>query len=139
VARVRWKLATYLQERGITPYRLAKAVAPEARTGTVYRLARAGREPSRIDLPTLATVLEGLRRVTGEAVSFEDVLEFEPSPAADRESLDPETSAWLDSELTEPLPPYDWGDVDPLGIGEAVKYVPAEGLTVRNDGAGKRD
>jgi len=90
-------------------------------------------------LPTLATILEGLRRVTGEEVSFEDVLEFEPSAAPERESLDPETSVWLDSELTEPLPPYDWGDVDPRGIGEAVRYVPDEGFVVRNDGIGKRD
>ena len=138
MAQVRWKLAAYLQERGITPYRLARAVAAETRTGTVYRLARKGREPSRIDLPTLATILEGLRRVTGEEVSFEDVLEFEPSAAPERESLDPETSVWLDSELTEPLPPYDWGDVDPRGIGEAVRYVPDEGFVVRNDGIGKR-
>lgn len=91
MAHVRWKLAEYLQEHGITPYRLARAVAAETRMGTVYRLARQGKEPSRIDLPTLATVLEGLRRITGEAVSFEDVLEFEPSAATEPEGLDSET------------------------------------------------
>jgi hypothetical protein len=60
-------------------------------------------------------------------------------PTLEPESLNPETNVWLDSELTKPLPPYDWGDVDPLEIGEAVRYVHDKGLVVRNHGILKGD
>ena len=55
---------------------------------------------------------------------------METSPAMDRE-----TQAWLDADLGEELPPYDWGDVDPLELGEPVRYVPGAGLVVEREAA----
>lgn len=73
----RWRLAQYLQSRGISAYALAKATGTERPT-TIYRLARAGHEPTRIDLPTLTSVLDGLRKLTGENVQIADILEYVP-------------------------------------------------------------
>ncbi len=43
---------------------------------TIYRLAREGQEPTRVDLPTLASVIEGLRELTGEEVTVSTLLEY---------------------------------------------------------------
>lgn len=74
---VRWRLADYLEERGLTAYAVAKA-SDITRLNTIYRLARRGKEPTRVDLPTLALLLDGLRKVTGGPVSIGDVLEYLP-------------------------------------------------------------
>lgn len=44
--------------------------------------------------------------------------------------LDAETQAWMDADLVEELPPYDWGDVDPMTVGEAIRYEPGIGWVV---------
>lgn len=77
---VRWRLADYLEERGLTAYAVAKA-SDITRLNTIYRLARRGKEPTRVDLPTLALLLDGLRKVTGGPVSLDDVLEYLPDDA----------------------------------------------------------
>lgn len=74
---VRWKLADLLEERKITAYALTKASGLNRMT-TVYRLAKRGSEPTRVDLPTLAGVLAGLRKLTGEDIQITDVLEYVP-------------------------------------------------------------
>jgi hypothetical protein len=127
MAEVRWKLADYLEAHKLTPYRLAKQLGSTTRMNTVYRLARRGQEPTRVDLVTLATVMEGLRKLTGEEVKLDDVLEFVPSPERDAEA-----AAWLDSDLSRlgEYEPYDWGDEDPEVLGQAVRYEPGRGLIV---------
>ncbi|GAA5535151.1 helix-turn-helix transcriptional regulator [Deinococcus aluminii] len=77
MSTVRWRLADFLEERGFTAYALAKA-SDISRMNTIYRIARRGQEPTRVDLPTLATVLDGLRKLTGEPVDLTDVLEYLP-------------------------------------------------------------
>lgn len=74
---VRWRLGAYLGERRITAYALAKA-SGISRMNTIYRIARPGSEPSRVDLPTLAAILDGLRKLTGEDVQITDILEYVP-------------------------------------------------------------
>lgn len=78
---VRWRLADFLEERGLTAYAVAKA-SDITRLNTIYRLARRGKEPTRVDLPTLALLLDGLRKVTGEPISIGDVLEYLPAAQA---------------------------------------------------------
>lgn len=77
MAAVRWKLADYLDKHGLTAYALAKAVG-QTRMNTLYRIARRGDEPTRVDLPTLAAIIVGLRQLTGEPVDLTDILEFDP-------------------------------------------------------------
>ena len=89
MAAIRWKLAEYLSTRSLTPYSLAKASGVQ-RMNTIYRISRAGDEPTRIDLPTLAAIISGLRKLTGEDVQITDVLEYLPHEVSD--STGPEQS-----------------------------------------------
>ncbi|MBB6016923.1 helix-turn-helix domain-containing protein [Deinococcus radiopugnans] len=85
MSATRWRLATFLRERGLSAYALAKAMeAP--RPTTIYRLAREDHEPTRVDLPTLTAVLDGLRRLTGEDIQLTDVLEYVPDVGAGEEA-----------------------------------------------------
>jgi hypothetical protein len=73
----RWKLAGFLKEKKLSAYALAKASSVK-QPNTVYRMARPGYEPTRVDLPTITAVLDGLRKLTGEDVQITDVLEYLP-------------------------------------------------------------
>ena len=75
VARVIWKLAAYLEEKELTTYRLAQRVE-RGRENTVYRLVRQGESLKRLDLEVLADILGGLRALTGQEVTADDLLEF---------------------------------------------------------------
>lgn len=72
---VRWKLAAYLESKGLTAYALGKVIGV-TRMNTIYRIARRGDEPIRVDLPTLALIIHGLRKLTGEEVGITDILEY---------------------------------------------------------------
>ncbi|GGR32178.1 hypothetical protein GCM10008957_48510 [Deinococcus ruber] len=45
---------------------------------TIYRIARKGEEPTRVDFLILAAILDGLRKLTGEEVQLSDILEYVP-------------------------------------------------------------
>jgi predicted DNA-binding antitoxin AbrB/MazE fold protein len=45
------------------------------------------------------------------------------------EGLDSETDAWLEADLVEDLPPYDWGEQG-IPPGKQVKYMPGTGFVV---------
>lgn len=66
----------YLAAHNLSAYKLAKAMGSATRVGTVYRLARESSPPSRVDLPTLARVLDGLAALTGHEVSVADLLRY---------------------------------------------------------------
>jgi len=71
-------------------------------------------------------VMEQLARSSGDELE---------APRAEAASVaeaprDRETEAWLAADLDGGLPPYDWGDADPLTLGAPVRYVPAGGLVV---------
>lgn len=76
MSEVRWQLDAFLKAHGLTAYALAKASGIQ-RMSTVYRIA--GKDaPVRVDLPTLAALLDGLRHLTGEDVQLTDILEYVP-------------------------------------------------------------
>ncbi|CAN5796894.1 hypothetical protein BH24DEI2_BH24DEI2_03200 [soil metagenome] len=75
MARVVWKLAAYLEKRELTTYKLAQQVQ-RGRENTVYRLVRQGEALKRLDLEVLADILSGLRSLTGQDVTADDLLEF---------------------------------------------------------------
>lgn len=77
----RWRLAAFLRERGLSAYALAKISAVK-HPNTVYRIARDGHEPTRVDLPTLTAILDGLRQLTGEDVRLTDILVYDPAAPA---------------------------------------------------------
>lgn len=77
VARIKWKLADVLESEGINAYKLAMQV-DHSRANTVYRLARKGETLKRVDLEVLADLLVGLRKLTGKALTPNDLIEFDP-------------------------------------------------------------
>ncbi len=73
MAHTVWKLRDYLKTHGLSAYQLAKAL-PESRQPTIYRLA-SDTPPSSVSLDVLGRIVSGLRELTGEPVSPNDVLE----------------------------------------------------------------
>ncbi|WP_291426629.1 helix-turn-helix transcriptional regulator [Deinococcus sp.] len=71
--QVQWRLRDYLTQHGLTAYKLAKAL-PELRQPTVYRLA-SDRSPQSVNLELLGKVMQGLKSLTGEEVTPNDLLE----------------------------------------------------------------
>lgn len=127
MAEIKWNLEHWLEERRVTRYELAQNMSGnvKSRITSLYRM----RDPKRVDLAVVAEIVAALRRITGEEVTPNDLLEFVPDP--EPQEMDDETKAWLDAELAPALEPYDWGDVDPetLGVG-SLEYVPGEGFVV---------
>lgn len=82
---VRWRLGKFLEERQLTAYAVSKASGIE-RMSTVYRIANPKTAPVRVDLPTLAAIIDGLRQLTGEEIQLTDVLEYVPGTAATKKS-----------------------------------------------------
>ena len=74
---VRWKLNKFLEAHDLTAYRLATTLDTHTRAPTIYRLAKKDVELSRIDFNVLATVIDGLRELTGEEVTISDLLEYQ--------------------------------------------------------------
>lgn len=44
-------------------------------------------------------------------------------------TVDADTQTWLEAELTEPVPAYDWG-VEGVPKGLPVQYVPGQGVII---------
>ena len=76
----RWRLADFLTSRGLSVYAVAKTRGV-TRMNSIYRMARAGDEPQRIDLAVLADVIAELRHLTGTEVQLADILEYVPEDA----------------------------------------------------------
>ena len=76
-ARIKWRLADVLESEGLNAYKLAMEV-DHSRANTVYRLARKGGTLKRVDLEVLADLLVGLRKLTGKALTPNDLIEFDP-------------------------------------------------------------
>ncbi|GBF07209.1 XRE-family like protein, component of toxin-antitoxin system [Deinococcus aerius] len=73
---LRLNLGRYLQEHDISAYRLVQEVKGRVAPGTVYSLAR--KPAQRIDLDTVAKILQALERVRGQKVEITEMLEDTP-------------------------------------------------------------
>lgn len=124
---LRLNLGRYLQEHNISAYRLVQEVKGRVAPNTVYSLAR--RPAQRIDLDTVAKILQALERVQGQKVEITEMLEDvqESAPA----------SPTLDSLLAQ-LPPMDPATFPvfkrdperqpiPLGSGPSITEMISEG------------
>jgi DNA-binding XRE family transcriptional regulator len=70
---IRLRLKEVLEEHGVSPYALGKAVegiSPK----TVYMYVNGMRQPS---LGALSNVIKAIRELTGENIEVEDVLKYE--------------------------------------------------------------
>jgi hypothetical protein len=82
---------------------------------------------SRVDLGTLAAVMTTLEELTGQAVTPGELLAVVTVPEPDREAR-----AWLDGDASRlgEFEPYDWGELDPYTLGEAVRVSPDGALLI---------
>lgn len=122
MAQMHWNLENWLKARDVTKYELAKSMGgnEKSRLTTLYRM----RDPQRIDLNVMAEIVSALREITGEEVMPNDLLEFTPDPKP--EEIDAESALWLNTALTPPLEPWEWGpEGEPEGV--PVEYVPGKG------------
>lgn len=80
---LRLNLGQYLRNHDITAYRLVQEVQGKVAPNTVYALAR--KPAQRIDLDTVAKILQALGRLTGDRVGITEMLEevqdTPPTPA----------------------------------------------------------
>lgn len=70
---VTWKLRDYLDQHEVSAYALTKAA--DLAPNTVYALARG--DQGRVDLAVLDKVIGALEQLTGQRVTFDDLLERE--------------------------------------------------------------
>lgn len=124
---IKWKLKAYLDAHGLKPYDLVQRTQLAA--NTVYGMARGESKSARLD--TLEIVVRTLRELTGQEVSIGDVVEIADKPDHDEAALEAEHKLWEGAALEPPdspiFEPYDWGDVDPLTLGEPLTYVEGQG------------
>jgi hypothetical protein len=73
------KLREYLDTHAISAYRVVQETHGKIAERTVYALARQG--VRRVDLETLGEVIGALRRLTGQPVTPNDLLEVIETPA----------------------------------------------------------
>lgn len=79
MGRYVWKFSEYLEERGINPYRIARHGKDKSEEQVIYRLARKGQSIKRLDLTSLALIVEAIKTETGTPVQLTDLLEFDPT------------------------------------------------------------
>ena len=85
------KLREYLDTHSISAYRVVQETHGKIAERTVYALARQG--VKRVDLETLGEVIGALRRLTGQPVTPNDLLEVIEEPVQLEETIPEE--AWL--------------------------------------------
>ena len=79
VATAKWKLADFMEANNVKVKDVGLALGSYTRIPMVYRLANQENPPKRVDLDTLGELVRVLRELTGKPVSFDDLLEFDPT------------------------------------------------------------
>lgn len=71
---VRWRVGEFLEQHGITPYRLSEKTQGKISRNAIYEISRADTKQVKFD--TLDTLIKTLREMTGVPVGLADLLEF---------------------------------------------------------------
>lgn len=71
---VRWRVSEFLEQHGITPYRLSVETQGKISRNAIYEISRA--DTKQVKLDTLDTLIRVLRDMTGQPVGLTDLLEF---------------------------------------------------------------
>lgn len=80
---IRWRLKTFLEAHGLTPYRLAKATRGELSLNAVYNAV--ADDFTAIKFSTLDVIVKALRDLTGKQVGVTDLIEYvgdSPTPSS---------------------------------------------------------
>jgi uncharacterized protein (DUF433 family) len=127
MSTIRLQLAEYLKCRGFTPENLVEAVGETLNPETVYQLIEKAENLNHLDLSVLAAIIDGLSKLNGFPVSIAEVLIFFPDISEEALAKSPWRQLYL---LDNEIPPYDWGDVDPLEGTKPVRFIPGVGIVI---------
>jgi hypothetical protein len=130
MSTIRLQLAEYLKCRGFTPENLVEAVGETLNPETVYQLIEKAEKLSHLDLSVLAAIIDGLSKLNGFPVGIAEVLIFFPDISEEALAKSPWRQLYL---VDNEIPPYDWGDVDPMKLGQPVRYIPGVGAVILED------
>lgn len=112
------KLREYLDTHSISAYRVVQETHGKIAERTVYALARQG--VKRVDLETLGEVIGALRRLTGQPVTPNDLLEVIEEPQS--EPMDDETRTWLEASAEDSMKAIRAAERD-VPIGELAAWL----------------
>ena len=127
MSTIRLQLAEYLKCRGFTPENLVEAVGETLNPETVYQLIEKAEKLSHLDLSVLAAIIDGLSKLNGFPVGIPEVLIFFPDISEEALAKSPWRQLYL---VDNEIPPYDWGDVDPLEGTKPVRFIPGVGMVI---------
>jgi uncharacterized protein (DUF433 family) len=127
MSTIRLQLAEYLKCRGFTPENLIEAVGETLNPETVYQLIEKAEKLSHLDLSVLAAIIDGLSKLNGFPVGIPEVLIFFPDISEEALAKSPWRQLYL---VDNEIPPYDWGDVDPLEGTKPVRFIPGVGMVI---------
>ena len=127
MSTIRLQLAEYLKCRGFTPENLVEAVGETLNPETVYQLIEKAENLSHLDLSVLAAIIDGLSQLNGFPVGIAEVLIFFPDISEEALAKSPWRQLYL---VDNEIPPYDWGDVDPLEGTKPVRFIPGVGMVI---------
>ncbi|MEG4036172.1 DUF433 domain-containing protein [Microcoleus sp. w1-18aA5] len=127
MSTIRLRLAEYLKCRGFTPENLVEAVGETLNPETVYQLIEKAENLSHLDLSVLAAIIDGLSKLNGFPVGIAEVLIFFPDISDEALAKSPWRQLYL---VDNEIPPYDWGDVDPLEGTKPVRFIPGVGIVI---------
>lgn len=127
MSTIRLQLAEYLKCRGFTPENLVEAVGETLNPETVYQLIEKAENLNHLDLSVLAAIIDGLSKLNGFPVGIAEVLIFFPDISEEALAKSPWRQLYL---VDNEIPPYDWGDVDPMKLGQPVRYIPGVGMVI---------
>ena len=127
MSTIRLQLAEYLKCRGFTPENLVEAVGETLNPETVYQLIEKAENLSHLDLSVLAAIIDGLSKLNGFPVGIAEVLIFFPDISEEELAKSPWRQLYL---VDNEIPPYDWGDVDPLEGTKPVHFIPGVGIVI---------
>jgi uncharacterized protein (DUF433 family) len=130
MSTIRLQLAEYLKCRGFIPENLVEAVGETLNPETVYQLIEKAENLNHLDLSVLAAIIDGLSKLNGFPVSIAEVLIFFPDISEEALAKSPWRQLYL---VDNEIPPYDWGDVDPLEGTKPVRFIPGVGIVIQDN------
>ncbi|MEG4996778.1 DUF433 domain-containing protein [Microcoleus sp. B4-D4] len=130
MSRIRLQLAEYLKCRGFTPENLVEAVGETLNPETVYQLIEKAENLNHLDLSVLAAIIDGLSKLNDFPVGIAEVLIFFPDISEEALAKSPWRQLYL---VDNEIPPYDWGDVDPLEGTKPVRFIPGVGIVIQDN------
>jgi hypothetical protein len=135
---VSWKLPQYLKAHKLSVSKLDKELSGKVSTRTLYAWGRGA--PERPDLANLGLVIGALRRLTGQPVTPNDLLEVIETP--EPQGMDEETKEWLEASaddmhkairaIEKDVPPEElsrWHE-SMQSAGKPAKYVVGKGIVL---------